>query len=454
MKKVLCVNPPPGEKIGKLSRDGRCQSEEGTWSVTFPPATLASVAGHIRSRGHQVKLIDCIGSNLGWNKLRSEVVSFQPDVTIINTVTPTIRSDLYVSRIVKEIDPLCLTAAYGTMPSSLPFEVKRMEPSLDFCIMGDAEAPALEIVEKGELFDGFWIEEDLDKLGMPAYELLPNYYFPLTQERWMFVIDGKGCPYNCIYCVEPKMSGRKARYKSLERVIQEVKFVVENMNVPLFMFWDELFTLNRDRTLKLCELLILEGLHKKCRWMITTRADRADLELFKAMRGAGCWMIAFGIESANQEVLDRVRKEITVEQCRAAVEAAKRAGLKTVAHFIIGLPGSSIETERQTINFAKRLGLDFAQFYTCTAFPGAELYELALKNKWLSVSDWEGIEQGTANISYPDFPAKEIQRLRRKAYREFYLRPKFFFNYVRCISLKALICMIPRVWKFIRWARK
>lgn len=454
MGRVLCVNPPAGRVIGKLSRDGRCQSEEGTWTETFPPTTLTAIAGHLRSRNHQIGLIDCIGSNISWKLLKLKIQEFKPDLVIINTVTPTIKEDLHLARIVKEISTSIITAAYGTMPTAIPKELKEWCPELDFCIRGDPETPALKIIEGKSLPEDIWIEEDLDTLGIPSYELLPTYRFPLNDKRWTFLIDGKGCPYRCVYCVEPVISKRKARYKSIPRVIEEIEYIVNRYHFPYFMFWDELFTLNVERSKEICRQIINRKLNKRCQWMITTRVDKADKELFALMRKAGCWMVVFGVESGNQEVLDTVRKDITLEQSCNAVNLAYRLGLKTVGHFIIGLPGSSKKADMDTINFALSLPLNYAQFYCCTAFPGSELYDIALKKGYLSVSNWESVEQGTANIGYPHYSAKDIQEMRRLAYHRFYWRPIFFARFLRCLSLEALIKLIPRGLRFVKWMEK
>ena len=454
MKRVLCINPPPGNIIGKLSRDSRCQSEEGTWTETFPPTTLTSIAGHIRSRGHKIGLIDCIGSNISWGLLKRKIQEFKPDTVIINTVTPTIKEDLNVARITKEVSRSIITAVYGTMPTAMPRELKKWCPELDFCIRGDPETPALNIVENKEVTQDIWVEEELDKLGIPAYELLPRYRFPLNDKRWTFLIDGKGCPYRCVYCVEPIISKRKARYKSIPRVIEEIEYIVDRHHYPYFMFWDELFTLNIERSKEICRRIIAKKLNKRCQWMITTRVDKADEELFILMKKAGCWMVVFGVESGNQKVLDAVKKDITLEQSRRAVNLAYRCGLKTVGHFIMGLPGSSRETDADTINFALSLPLHYAQFYCCTAFPGSELYDLALKEGYLSVNSWEYVEQGTANIGYPHYSASDIQQMRRLAYHKFYWRPAFFKMFVGCLSLMALIKLIPRGLRFIKWMKK
>lgn len=453
-KKVLCINPPAPEKFGRLTRDGRCQSEESTWSVPFPATTIVAIAGHVRQAGHQVELVDCIGEDIGWEELKLRIKKFKPDVVIINTATPSIYSDLKTAMLAKKINPKAKVAVFGTLPTDLPSEIKKIEPAVDYCLRGDPETPALMVTEGKRPPREIWREKDLNKLGMPAYDLLPKYYFPLNQKRWIWLIDGKGCPYRCIYCVEPKLSGRTARYKNPSVVVKEMDFVVNKLKIPTIMFWDELFTLNKKRCEEICRLIIKRGLNKRCLWMATTRVDKVDFELLSLMKKAGCWMVAFGLESGNQKVLDGVKKDITLSQARKAVAAAKKAGMKTLGHFIAGLPGSSPKTEAETIKFAKELDLDFAQFYTCTAFAGSELYEIALKKNWLSVPDWRGVEQGTANVGYPNFPASEIQKWRRKAYFSFYFRPRFFYNLIRCLSPQAILYLIPRGFKFINWMKK
>ena len=453
-KKVICINPPPGSTYGKTSRDGRCQSEEGTWTETFPPVTLASIAGHVRAGGHEVTLIDCIGSDITWEGLEARMREIKPDAVIINTITPTIQEDLSTAELAKKINPACITAAYGTMPTALPADVMKMQPALDVCLRGDPETPALLAVNGEPQPPGIWVEPDLDALAMPAYELLPDYRFPLNNRRWTFIIDGKGCPYKCIYCVEPVVSDHRARYKSVKRTVDEIEFAVDRLGMTFFMFWDELFTLNFERSTEVCKEIIKRGLNKRCQWMLTTRVDRADKELFALMKEAGCWMMVFGIESGNQGVLDRVRKGITLEQSRNAVTTAAAIGLRTVGHFIIGLPGSSPATEEDTIKFAKSLPLDFAQFYCCTAFPGSELYDWAVNEKLITVDSWAGVEQGTANIGYPDFSAEEIQKIKRRAYNEFYFRPVFWWRFFNSFSVSALPYLFARGMRFLKWMLK
>ncbi len=458
-KKVLVLNPPAGNL--RFSRDGRCQSDESTWLDTFPPTTLASVAGTVREK-HKVLLLDCIGSRLSYKGCIARASSFKPDFTILNTATPTIASDLEIAAAIKESTGSKIIA-YGVHITACSKAVLKDFPQIDFAVLGEPETPVMSILSgkpkvRGVAMPGFnggiWQEPNLDALPFPAYDLLPSYTYPLTDEKWMFVRSGRGCPFSCSYCVMPLMSGRKLRYHSPDYMVNQMKWLAKKLNTRLFMFWDELATFNKERMLELCEKIVRDGLHRECRWFCTTRVDCFDVELAKGMRRAGCRMISFGFESGSQSVLDRNGKGTRVGQAARAVAAAKGQGLKTIGHFIIGLPGSSPETARATIELSKKLKLNFAQFYVATPFPGSEFYREAVKNKWFVSEDWSKVEQGTAVVSYPNFSAEQIRKWKSRAYMSFYLRPYAVYSLLSSVSVRKLLSLPLAALKFLAWARK
>lgn len=458
--RVLILNPPV--RGVKFSRDGRCQSEKNTWLETFPPTTLASIAGSVRAK-YEIKLIDCIGSNVHFNLCMEKIQDFQPDYTIVNTATPTISMDMETARAIKDISGSEIIM-YGEHITARYKQVLDEYPQLDYAILAEPETPIMKVLE-GDVESqgvatrkwdgGLWQEPDLDALPFPAYDLLPDYRFPLTGEKWMFVRSGRGCPYDCIYCVMPLMGNRTPRYHSVDYMIKQFKWLTDDLGIHLWMFWDELATLDKKRMLELCDRLIAEGLNKRCKWFCTTRVDKFDQELARRMKIAGCRMISFGIESGDQRVLNRNRKGITTEQTKKAIKAARDNGLRTIGHLIIGLPGSSDETEKRTIDFAKDLKIDFAQFYTATPFPGSEFYKMAVENNWILGDDgWNQTEQGSVTISYPDFDAERIRFWRRRAYREFYLRPRAAYSVLRMSSPKVIPRLPIYVMNFLEWMRK
>jgi radical SAM superfamily enzyme YgiQ (UPF0313 family) len=170
------------------------------------------------------------------------------------------------------------------------------------------------------------------------------------------------------------------------------------------------------------------------------------------MKKAGCWMISFGIESADQQVLDRAGKGITPQQAAYAVKAAGRQGLKTAGHFILGLPGDSEQSIKKTIAFARTLGLDIAQFYCCVAFPGSRLYEEAARDGLLRGNDFSAFTQGHASLNLPGVSAETVEALRRRAYKSFYLHPMTWYRTLKMFNIQG----IRTVWNifadFTRWS--
>jgi radical SAM superfamily enzyme YgiQ (UPF0313 family) len=220
------------------------------------------------------------------------------------------------------------------------------------------------------------------------------------------------------------------------------------------MLWDELATFDRKRMESMCDMMVEKGLNKKCKWFCTARVDYFDNELAKRMKQAGCRMISFGLESGSQRVLDTNKKGITLEQSRKAVKAARDNGIRTIGHFIIGLPGSDEMTEEETSKFARDLKLDFAQFYIATPFPGSKFYTMAIENNWIEVKDWKKVEQGSATVSYPLFPAKRIEYCRRKAYHDFYMRPRTIWSGLTMMSLHQMLKLPIYVATFLKWMKK
>lgn len=455
--KVLVLNPPAFGT--RFTREGRCQSESDTWLENFPPSTLASVAGTVREK-HDVKLIDCIGANISFDEMIKQAREFNPDFTVIDTSTPTIETDIKTAEEIKKIGSK--TILYGEHITARYKELVKNK-ALDYLIIGEPDTPIMNILEgkpksKGVAFENFdggiWQETDLDKLPFPAYDLLPPYKYPLTLERWTFVRSGRGCPFNCVYCIVPLVTGRKVRYHSSEYMIKQLQWL-DSIGIHVWMFWDELATLNKQRMIEICDGIKRLGLNKRNKWFCTTRVDVFDEELAKNMSSAGCKMIAFGLESGNQQVLDNVRKQTNLKQAERAVGFAKKYKMRTIGHFILGLPGSSEKTEQQSINFAKKLKLDFVQFYIATPFPGSEFYKKVQENNWFKDKNWEKVEQGSVAISYPNFPSERIHYMRRKAYLSFYLRPSAIYRGLTAMSPKAILKMpFSYIPTFFRWMLK
>ncbi|MBT9138836.1 MAG: 2-hydroxyethylphosphonate methyltransferase [Syntrophomonadaceae bacterium] len=281
---------------------------------------------------------------------------------------------------------------------------------------------------------------DLDSLPFLAYHLLPwQRYKPHPPHGralpFAAIITSRGCPYRCAYCSKP-IFGSKFRAQSPERVVEEVAYYQNKFGIKEIAFYDDVFTLNKKRAYAIADGIIKKGL--KIHWTCETRVNLVDKELLHHMKQAGCYAIAYGIESASQEILDAIHKDITLEQVEEAIRITQEVGLQIVGYFMIGSPGESPETIRKTIQFAKKLKVDFAQFAITTPFPGTELYKLYLESKRSSVSWGNFVYAGTGSKVTPVFENDEaeldLQYWARRAYKEFYLRPSYIWQRIRQIT--------------------
>jgi radical SAM superfamily enzyme YgiQ (UPF0313 family) len=222
------------------------------------------------------------------------------------------------------------------------------------------------------------------------------------------------------------MYGHKFRQRSPENVVDEIQHVVDEYGVDEIYFDDDCFTLDRKRLLKICSEIVKRGINVK--WMCQARVNNMTQEVLEAMKEAGCHYIKYGVESGSQELLNRMKKGITLENVRNAFKATRKVGIKSQAFFLFGLPWETPETVSKTIEFAKELKPDSAQFAIVVPHPGTELYELCLEKGWLKYKTWEDFDCRSPLIETDPLSIKDPMEYRTRAYRKFYIRPSFILR--------------------------
>ncbi len=423
--KILLLNPP--YETGVV-REGRCQHKAAIWDTVYPPLTLATCAAILR-KTHDVRIIDAVAAGADRRAVTASAVSFAPDLIVASVSTPTVDDDLEVLKELKAITGARI-GAYGVHAT---YFAARLVGSgaVDLVIHHEPEGAAKEMTRKplaevGGLthrLTGRLVatppatEYDPEDLPFPAWDLLEmsHYRLPVKRTPYVLMTTGQGCPFPCTFCVAPYYSGVKFRPRPVADVLAEMKYV-RNWVRDVF-FHTDTFTLNKKYVLDLCQRLIEADLGID--WVCNSRVDTLDEEMVRAMRRSGCWLLSFGIESGSQKILDASKKKIRLEQSRRAVTMANDAGLMVAGHFILGLPGETVGTIRDTIEFAAELDLSFAEFYIATPFPGAELYEIFRESLGSSPGDWRRFEY-SHNVMAPEL---DLEGYQRKAYVRFYLRP-------------------------------
>lgn len=468
--KIIIINPP-AYKNKEYIREGRCMQTKSSWVALWMPLSLAYLAAFLRRDGHEVLLIDCIAEKINQPALKKIVVNFSPNLTIINTALPSIKGDIETATNIKSINPEIKTIIFGMYPTL--FEKKSLEdsPGVDFAIVGEPEWTVTKLVmalnERKDLetINGLiyrkgneivltkpqdFSSNNLDQIPFPARDLLNNekYRLPTNGEKFTLLSVGRGCPFNCIFCIANIYYGKKLRKRPVESIISEIEECVKKYNINNFLFWGENFTLDPDYGEKICDSIIQKKL--KIHWSTTSRVDTLNEILLKKMKQAGCLLLGLGIESANQEILDRAKKQITVSQIKKAISMVKESGIYSVGHFIFGLPGETKKTAAETINFACNSDLNYAHFYCAIPYPKTELEEITKNKKLIETQDPSCFDLSKASMRTETLTAKEIKKLRDLAYFKFYLRPKIIFQTIKEIkSLRAFFSIL----NFLNWIK-
>lgn len=473
--KVYLLSPPAIEGI-KMVREGRCMAREGVWTTLWPPISMAEIGSLLERRGFTVKITDAGAEEIDEKKLEELLKEFNPDVLMINSTTPTIEYDLSMAAFAKQNVPHIKTIAFGIHVSELPEESMNMQHELDFIVHNEPELTSEELIlalhNGGDLSRILGITyrngegivtnpprpyiEDLDSLPFPAWHLVDTdrYILPYTKKKYLLVTSARGCPHRCVFCVGKGYYGGKLRLRSPESVVKELDWVGEAFGVFDFLFWTESFTLNRAFVIQVCDLIQEKRLN--IRWVCNSRVDNVDFEMLDKMKRAGCWMIGYGVESSNQAILDKAKKGIKVEQVKKACALTRKAGIEISAHIVLGLPGDTKETIRETVRYAKKMGFDYAQFYCATPWPGTELYKMAKKEGWLRKdAPWSEYEQNVSVLDMEGLKAEEMTKLRVEGFRSFYLYPLTIWRtLIKIKSFSEFKYFLWMVKNFLTWSIK
>ena len=430
--------------------------------------TLATAAAFLEKDRHVLKVVDCPAVKWDQKRLETEIRTFQPHFAFWNTATPTLKSDLRLGAIVKAASPNALTGVMGTHVSALPEEALG-HPCVDMVIQREPEGTIREICEENlrawkdipgiayrdSRSHGFcqnpareFLQPEV--IPAPAWHHMDTdvYRLPLKGSKFLIVAPIRGCPFPCSFCTGPLYYGRKLRKRPVVNVVDEIRHNMKQYQVKNFFIWADTFTADRAYVKSFSREIIENRL--SIRWTCNSRVDTIDREILTIMKEAGLWMISFGLESGNDNVLKETGKGITVNDSRRAIRLAHSLGLKTSGHFVLGLPGETEKSMKETLSLALELPLDTAQFYAASPFPGTRLYEQATTSGWLQGGACL-FSQDQAVLNLPGLAAEKVDHFRRFAYRKFYGRPKAFWNVVSMARPAALGTILKNLKQFSLW---
>jgi radical SAM superfamily enzyme YgiQ (UPF0313 family) len=294
---------------------------------------------------------------------------------------------------------------------------------------------------------------DIDDFGEPDWDAIdPRTYppaphgmiaraFPLAP-----IITTRGCPYRCSYCSAPITAGRRMRYRAPTRVVDEIQRLVDDYGVKEIQIEDDNFTLKRDHVLAICDEILARGI--RVHWSLRNgvRIDRLDNEMLAMMKRSGCYLMALGIESANQRILDMVSKRLDLNIVREQVGHVVDAGIQAWGFFMIGFPTETREEIANTVEYALSLPLHRVQFTKTTPLPGTPIYEW-WKTEWGKGRDidWSSFNYYNFASDWSEVSSQELNAIQKRAHLRYYSRPRNFLRVVRSIRLRQYPYILRRI---------
>lgn len=448
MSKVLILNPPPIASKSYIKELGA--GGEAHVDAVYPPLKLAYIAGVLRENNIPIDLLDANALNMKMDEFKKYLCENPFSLSILNTVTCSYPSDLKIAGIIKELLPNCEIVFFGQFATAMSTLIIK-EKIIDYVIVGESEITCLELSRqvsgdrKFEGIDGLvWkknneiiqnnprkLIEDLDSLPFPARDLLPieKYRHTLAKSNpFMFMNSGRGCVSDCLFCGTKSIYKGKWRGRDPKKVVDEIQEIREKYGIRDIWMWDENFLLVRERTIQICKEIIDRGLDIEMCCM--GRVDCVDEEVIDYLAKAGCYNINYGIESSDLNTLKTINKKISPDQVEKAFKITRKAGIKTSAYLLVGLPGENLENVKKTLSFVKKLKPDLAIYHIVVPYPGTDFYDMAKKNGWIITNDWEKFNERQSVISYPDFTAEDIEHAQKWAYIHFYMDPMYIFRQI------------------------
>lgn len=439
--------------------------------VMAPPLGILYLSSYIKKYCNaQTLIIDALRDNLKDEDIVQKANEYKPDIIGISCLTAVYKQTISIAKALKQAGYKVFIG--GVHPTFMPYTTLK-DSGADFVIAGEGELPLLKICQNNfnhKNIQGVYDIEslkddetqinglpvikaetvmDLDTIPMPDWQQLPPASYPHSPHAVIargnpigILMTSRGCPSRCTFCSSNNFY-KGIRQRSVANVMEEVKYQVEVLGVNELQFTDDNLTLKKDYIIELCNALIKNNINVPWSTPNGVRADRVDEEILDLMKKSGCYLIDFGIESANNQILKNIRKGETIEQIDKSIVLAHKAGMITQGNFIFGLPGETRETMQETIDYAVNSKLDRAGFFALRLLPGSDLskkmkgkYELDCDHSFISKPDW-----------LPDnLTEDEILRTIQKVYWKFYFRPRRLWGLLNDIPvsqtkyiLKAMI---------------
>lgn len=433
--------------------------------IITPPLGLGYLSSYLSQFGISTVIIDGLNERFNAQRMIKKIAELKPDAVAITCLTAFYNEVVSLSRELKKNK--ITTIIGGPHPTFLPYQTL-VESQADYVVCGEGEIPLLTLIKHdfhNQKIQGVYsledlkderqkiikakIVENLDDLPFPDWEQMNPEDYPRAPHGAFIkgfpvgvIITSRGCPYECAFCAAPKFCDRKIRFRTPENVVAEIEYLMKKYHVKEIHFEDDNFAFKSDHVKKICSLLIQKNV--KIHWACPNgiRADHISPELLRLMKKSGCYYLAYGIESANPEILKNIKKRESLETIQRAIDMTERAGIAAQGFFIFGLPGETDSTIDESITFALRSRLSRAQFIILDILPGSELWD-DLQGKF--IPNWRKESYREPEWLPEGVTREQLLAAQTRAFRQFYLRPEILFKLIKLLDHRQIIYLINRI---------
>ena len=467
--RIAVFNPSYGDNFVRVAR----WAAKSRGRVQRHPEYLLTAVQILLDAGHAAIFVEAAARNLSPEQAYDELADFNPELLAIHATTPSIYADIEQARAVRS-RVNCRVAFVGQHVTAEPENTFLIgQGVVDYILRGEYDVTLRELADgraPAEIAGLNWhdgnkmIENpdrpplDVNELPFPAWQLIEPEWYPDAGKKFPFLtlMTGRGCNNACSFCRDPQlMYGHRLRLRDAQKVVDEMEYDLQvHPQIREIMFETDTFAADANHVREVCREIMARGLHQRICWSCNMRID-TDLSLLPLMRQAGCRMLMVGYEFGYDAAFRAVAKGgVNVEMARRFTLEAHRRGFTIHGCFMIGAPGETVDTARQTIDFALSLPLDTIQITGIAVYPGTRMYQWAKQNGYLLARDWREWltaerEQKTL-LNYPQLSHHKIDRMIDWGLKRFYLRPGQMWRMLlsirswgdflrKCYGLKAFI---------------
>ncbi len=423
--RVALVSPPPPSWLAFVDYQS-------------PTVGLAYLAAVLEKDGCEVSVLDCPALHMTYPQIEAALARFKPDLVGVTSVTATYSSALKIAHTAKTAAPAALVILGGQHVTIVDDQTVMQNSDVDVVVKGEGEQAIVELARcvGGGMSIGSVLGityrkngqitrtadrpclANLDELPPPAWHYFPLNKYRIFRKLGLPMVTSRGCPSDCSFCLVPKLEGNCCRTRSAKSVVDEMEYLRDRYHPDYVSFTDEVFTYDKRRVMDLCGEIRRRNL--KLPWDCQTRVDMISPQLLSHMKAANCQLVNFGVESGSQKILNAMHKGTTVEQNAAAIRWTKQAGMSVTVSLIIGYPGETQDTLKQTIDFMKKTEPDDLYLFLATPYPSTELRDVVAGLGWKMSADWNDYEGQNPTFENQELPFENITNVREIFYNQLY----------------------------------